>query len=82
MWLFKKKYSPLPKLCCATDWEIGMALLDAFRAYGEHPKGGRQQVCQYCGERGGFEMRHHPDCIVGKAAYRLMSITVPATSTT
>lgn len=72
MWPFRKKHGPLPKVTAQTDFEFGAALLDAFRAYGEHPQGGRQQVCQFCGERGGFEMSHHPDCIIARAAKRLM----------
>lgn len=81
MWPFKRKPGPLPKVTAQTDFEFGAALLDTFRTYDEHPRGGRQQVCSYCGECGGFEMPHHPDCIVAGAAYRLISRPSTSTST-
>lgn len=56
----------LPPITAKNEHELACALLDGFRG-----RSGTQQVCLYCDARGGFEMRHHPNCIVGAAADRL-----------
>lgn len=74
IWPFKKKPVPIPKVTAETDFEFGAALLATFRDFAMLSDGkSLQQVCSYCGERGGFEMPHSPDCIVARAAYRLMA---------
>lgn len=62
----------LPPVVAKTPHEIGCALLEAFR-YREDD----QQVCLYCAERGGFEMTHHPNCIVRVAADQLFRSPTP-----
>lgn len=61
----------LPPITAENEHELGCALLDAFRG-----STGSQQVCFHCGARGGFEMSHHKNCVVGAAADRLFTLGV------
>lgn len=62
----------LPDVVAKSPYELGSALLSAFRG-----RIAGQQVCLYCAERGGFEMTHHPNCIVSAAADQLFRSPTP-----
>lgn len=63
---FQKALKPI---AAVNEHELACALLDAFRGYATS-----QQICFYCDARGGFEMSHHKNCVIGAAADRLFTL--------